>query len=301
MPEFGLVVKAYGGFFYIATGTASGRPQEIVEAVLRGKLKKENKKGALPPVLVGDKVDFLRQEGSAVIYRVHHRKTELVRPPIANVDQVVVVASASTPLPDLLLMDKIIALAESQVIDVIIALNKVDVQDPDVVKRVQSHYRQSLYPIIETSAKTGTGLAELSRNLVGRISVLAGPSGVGKSSLLKRLVPGYDPKTQPVSAKSARGRHTTRHVELLPLPNGGYIADTPGFSSLNLSDIELEELSFLFPEFQELIPECKFSGCLHIPEPGCAVKAGLQEGLVSPGRYENYCRMVEEIKAQEKW
>lgn len=297
LTDTGVVVKAYGGFFYINNSTSSGS-QRVIEATLRGKVKRA--RSNLPPVLVGDNVDFTT-DASPVIVGVHPRRTELIRPPIANVDQVVVVVSAKSPAPDLLLMDKILITAEVEVLEAIVVINKIDVTDPKLLARLTDHLKNTGYHVFQTSVAKGQGLDQLAQVLSGRITVLAGASGVGKSSLLAALVPGYEPKVQAVSIKSARGRHTTKHVELLSLPSGGFIADTPGFSSLDLEGVELHELSTLFPEFAEYIPDCRFSGCLHVPEPDCAVKEAVSSGKISQSRYEDYCLLVEEIKSRKKW
>lgn len=297
----GLVVKAYGGFFYLKKLTGDNNNQPLIVATVRGKLKLSTANSELPPVVVGDKVDFIEDNAAAVIVKVHPRSSELIRPPIANIDQVVVVCAASVPVPDFQLMDRITVRAEAEKLAVVIVINKIDSAREEILGQLQQHLRGLPYPVIKTSAVTGEGLTDLKQALLGRISVMAGPSGVGKSSLLMKLIPDYEPKIQDVSQKTARGRHTTKHVELLAIPGSGYIADTPGFSNINLDQIELAELPLLFPEFADYRLDCKFSSCMHIPEPDCAVKQALAEKKLSASRYRNYCQMVAEIQAQRKW
>jgi len=297
----GIVVKAYGGFFYLKKLGNETNNQPLLEATVRGKLKLATSSSELPPVIVGDKVDYVEDNSAVVIVKVHPRTSELIRPPIANIDQVVLVCAASVPVPDLQLMDRITVRAEAEVLDVLIVINKIDSASERILDELNQHLHGLPYPVIYTSAFTGQGLCALKEALLSRISVLAGPSGVGKSSLLRKLIPGYEPKIQAVSQKLARGRHTTKHVELLEIPGDGYIADTPGFSNINLDQIELAELPLLFPEFSDYLVDCKFSSCLHIPEPDCAVKRALAEEKISSSRYRNYCQMVAEIQAQRKW
>ena len=299
MPKTGVVVKAYGGFCYIAEQDSSTDHSQLIEATLRGRLKLEPSK--LPPVIVGDIVEYEIINSSPVITRVYPRKTELFRPPVANINQVVLVAAASSPPPDLLLLDKILVQAETNGIGILAVINKVDVAQEKVLTVLLEHFRDTGYSVIYASAVKGMGLEELAQALVGRFSVLAGPSGVGKSSLIKGLVPGYQGKVQPVSSKTERGRHTTRYVELLRLPLGGYLADTPGFSQISVAGITLFQLQNYFPEFNRFSPECRFTSCLHGPEPGCQVKEALKSGIISRTRYANYCQILAEIKAQKKW
>ena len=299
LPKTGVVVKTYGGFCYIAEKDNSTEHSQLIEATLRGRLKLEQSK--LPPVIVGDIVEYEFIKSSPVITKVYPRKTKLFRPPVANINQVVLVAAAGSPPPDLLLLDKILVQAEANGIDVLVVINKVDKAQEKVLTELQKHFSSTDYSVICSSAIKGIGLDKLAQALVGRFSVLAGPSGVGKSSLIKGLVPDYQGKVQSVSAKTERGRHTTRHVELLSLPLGGYLADTPGFSQISVAGIDVQQLPGYFPEFNQFSRKCRFTSCLHGPEPGCKVKEALENGIISRTRYANYCQILAEIKALKKW
>jgi len=299
MPE-GMIIKALSGYYYV-------RPDEggdPVQCRARGIFKK---RGVSP--LVGDRVKFSETEnGEGIVDEILPRSTELVRPPVANVDLAVLVFSVVHPDLNLLLLDKFLVHTESAGLDALIVFTKFDAADgePDrerIVESVEAArqlYESIGYGSLVTSARRGEGIEELKRRLSGRISVFAGQSGVGKSSLLNALVPGLKLETSEISKKLGRGRHTTRHVELVPLPGGGYVADTPGFSQLDFTELGVDEIGSCFREFRELAEGCKFRGCTHVHEPGCAVLAAKERGEIAESRYANYLEFMTEWKENRR-
>ena len=250
---------------------------------------------------MGDFVRFTcltNQEG--VLEDIEPRRTLMVRPPIANVSQVVIVCAAEKPPISLQLLDRLLALAAKQQLRVIICINKADLLHTDMSYFRHIYADVAGYMVLFTSAKCNKGIEQLKKELAGYLSVFAGQSGVGKSSLLNCLHPGVQLATGNLSAKSKRGRHTTRHVELIPLPDGGFVADSPGFSQLKLTAIKSNELDSLFPEFAKLKDNCRFLSCKHAEEPGCAVKAAVAEETIAQSRYEHYLYFLDEIIKQER-
>ncbi|MED4581804.1 ribosome small subunit-dependent GTPase A [Brevibacillus choshinensis] len=291
MPE-GRIVKALSGFYYVA---AEGR---IFSCRARGLFKK---KGAKVNPLVGDWVvyDAINEEEGYVM-EVGERTSELVRPPISNVDQAVLVFSMYKPAFSALLLDKFLVHTEKAGIDSVIILSKADQVSEEEVAAVVQKYEAIGYTVIPTSTKQQRGLQEVRDILHDRISVFAGQSGVGKSSLINALFPGVSLQTGDVSEKLGRGKHTTRHVELIALDGGGYVADTPGFSSLEFMDLTELDLAEAFRDFSDRAPDCKFRGCLHVTEPSCAVQDALESGELSKERYENYLQFREELKEYQR-
>lgn len=292
MPE-GRIVKALSGFYYVADG------DRVFSCRARGLFKK---KGAKVNPLVGDWVvyDAINEEEGYVM-EVGERTSELVRPPISNVDQAVLVFSMFKPAFSALLLDKFLVHTEHAGIDSIIILSKADQVPEEEVRAITGKYEAIGYTVIPTSTKQETrGLQEVREVLHDRISVFAGQSGVGKSSLINALFPGVSLQTGDVSEKLGRGKHTTRHVELIPLEGGGYVADTPGFSSLEFMDLDELDLAEAFRDFAERSPDCKFRGCLHVTEPSCAVQEGVASGELSKERYENYLQFREELKEYQR-
>lgn len=288
----GTILKGYSGFYYVKH--ANG----LYECSLRGKnrLKKIR-------FLPGDKVSFEPlSENTGVINGILARKNELIRPPIANVDQVIIVSSLANPDPDLWLLDRLTVLALWNKIDPVICFNKADLVDQEKIHFYQMIYQKANFPVVlMTSTKLKKGIDFFKDLLANKTSVLAGPSGVGKSSLLNMIQPGLKLQTGEVSEKLKRGKHTTRHVELLPLSFGGLVADTPGFSSLNLpQNIVREELSLLFPDFDGYREKCKFTTCLHKTEPQCGVREAVNKGILNQSRYNHYLAFLEEVIQQER-
>lgn len=285
----GIILKGYAGFYYVKTKCG-----QEVECSLRGRFRKE-KVNFLP----GDFVMFSKiNDSQGVIEDLLPRQTELLRPPVANVDQVILVISLADPPADLVLLDRLLVYLEQARIAPVICFNKCDLA-PEAVAQTVSIYAKVGYHHVVTSVKLGEGIAQLLEFLTDHISVFAGPSGVGKSSLLNALNPDFRLNTGEVSNKARRGKHTTRHTSLLTL-NGGYVADTPGFSRIDLPDVSREELSFLFPEMDGYRDKCRFNTCLHHKEPDCMVKGAVETGEINQARYSNYLRFLEEVIATER-
>ncbi|MDA8097486.1 MAG: ribosome small subunit-dependent GTPase A [Clostridia bacterium] len=284
----GLVVKAYGGYCFVQDGSL------VIQCTLRGRLKAE---GA---VVVGDRVRFSAiQEGRGVVEDVLPRTSLLHRPAIANVDQIIIVVAFHDPEPVLNLVDRMLVLSEASEIVTRICLNKTDLAGGANPEWLQV-YRGISYGVLLTSAVAGDGIERLGDVLRARISVFAGQSGVGKSSLINRLIPGLELRTGTVSRKLKRGRHVTRHVELLRLDQQSWVADAPGFSSLRLPNISREMLADLFPEMRDLRGRCRFHSCLHDQEPDCAVKNAVANNTIAEFRYRNYIGFLHEVIAAER-
>ncbi|MEH7234817.1 ribosome small subunit-dependent GTPase A [Bacillus sp. JJ1562] len=291
MPE-GKIIKALSGFYYVQNENG-----ELIQCRGRGVFRKNK----ITP-LVGDNVVYQADnETDGYILEVLERKNELVRPPIANVDQAILVFSAIKPDFSPLLLDRFLVLVESNDIEPIICISKTDLISDEAVQEIEEYarnYREIGYHVLLTSTKEREGLDQLLPLLDNRISVFAGQSGVGKSSLLNTLRPELELETNEISLSLGRGKHTTRHVELIEVGNG-LVADTPGFSSLEFLTIETEELSYCFPEIYKAGANCKFRGCTHISEPKCTVRQGVEDGSIKQFRYDHYVSFYEEIKERK--
>ncbi|MFN2149235.1 MAG: ribosome small subunit-dependent GTPase A [Anaerolineales bacterium] len=290
----GLIIKAQSGLFDVETSDG------IFTCRLRGRLTQGRREG--DAAAIGDRVSVqLLEDGSGIIEEIHERERVLSRQApgrpdleqvlVANPDQALFVFACADPDPNFRMLDRFLVVAERESIPAVIIANKVDLVVPRSAKEEFGLYERLGYPVHFTSAVSGKGIRGLRRQLKGKISVLAGPSGVGKTSLLNRVQPGLGLRTREFSQATGRGRHTTVAPKLIELDFGGYVADTPGLKALALWDIEPEELDAYFPELRELVAECDFSDCTHIHEPGCAVIAAVEEGRVSPERYDSYLRM----------
>ena len=269
---------------------------QIYEAYARGKLKNEE----ITP-LVGDKVEIQitdEEKGVAIIETVLPRKNEIKRPKIANIDQIIFIVSTKNPKPDLLMLDKQLAYVEKLNIEPIIVINKIDLQD--TYKHIQELYKKIGYKTIITSAKKGNGIEILRQVLKNKISVFSGNSGVGKSSIINALF-GID-KTQEgeISQKNKKGKNTTTDTKLYELEENTYIADTPGFSSFEINEIESTELDKYFREFKQEVKNCEFVGCTHIKEQNCGIKDAVEYGKISQERYDRFCQIYEQLKENEK-
>ncbi|MDO8685383.1 MAG: ribosome small subunit-dependent GTPase A [Clostridiales bacterium] len=271
------------------------RPEEIFECKARGIFRKD---GISP--LPGDRVMFsvMEEKGNkGWLEKILDRKNSLIRPAIANVDQMIVVVSVRSPEPDLLLLDRLLARATDTGLDTVICLNKIDLATDEEIDAIYDEYCDH-FKIIKTSIKFERGFIQLYEVLKDKLSVFAGQSGVGKSTILNMVMKNWLMETGSLSAKLERGKHTTRHVELFALDCGGTLADTPGFSSYELLDILPENLAALYPDFtfSEQDAVCRFRGCSHISEPDCAVKSSVEKGRTSRGRYERYVALYKETK-----
>lgn len=291
----GIIIKRYSGFYYVWDG------QHEWECSLRGKFRL-TKQSFVP----GDRVKISIVDSAkykAVIEGLEERQNELIRPTVSNVEQAIIVMAVANPEPDFWLLDRMLVMIQANEIKPVICFNKVDLLNAEKSEDIllqYSDYQDISFPFLMTSSKTGQGLDQLREILANKISVLAGPSGVGKSSLLNKLE-GLTLKTGDVGAKTERGKHTTRHVELIKLSGGGLLADTPGFSNVYLpKDMKKEELSQYYPEYLSYRKECRFNTCLHWEEPGCAVRDAVEEGMLSKGRYQRYLTLLEEIITAER-
>lgn len=284
----GTIIKGIGGFYYVKAA------DKIIECKARGIFRKEN----ITP-LVGDSVSIkLNSPENGVIEEIFPRKNSLIRPPVANVSQVAVVFATENPRPNMLIIDKFIAACEELDIEVLICINKIDLQSGSEYADI---YTKAGFDVLTLSASTGYNIDVLKKKLKDNITVFAGNSGVGKSSLLNAVLGKETFQTGEVSDKVERGRHTTRHSELLPLPSGGYIIDTPGFSSFDIAKIDASKLHLYFREFQEVNSACKFPDCSHTVEKGCSILNAVKDGTISSSRHENYTYLYNELKSIKKW
>ena len=290
----GKIVKGIAGFYYVHV-VGSG----VYECKAKGAFRKEKRKP-----LVGDNVeiDILdEEEKTGNITEIHRRKNELIRPAVANIDQALVVFAVTKPKPHLNLLDRFLVMMECKEIPVVLCFNKKDLSEDREWKKLQSIYETCGYPTIFSSAAKEENIDMVRQALHGKTTVLAGPSGVGKSSLINLLHPEAGMETGDISRKIERGKHTTRHSELFPLDECSYIMDTPGFSSLYVNDFEKEDLKMYFREFEPYEGECRFQGCSHIHEPGCRVKEALETGKIPESRYKNYLEMYKELEEKRRY
>lgn len=290
----GKIIKGIGGFYYVF-----GQNGATYECKAKGIFRNQNIKP-----LVGDdvEVDILDEEAKkGNITNILERRNELIRPAVANVDQALIIFAAAKPSPNLNLLDRFLILMLRQQVETIICFNKKDVVTEKEIGLLEETYRNCGYHILFTSTYTEEGIAALGQMLEHKTTVLAGPSGVGKSSIVNLLSPQANTKTGEISEKIQRGKHTTRHSELIAIGGDSYVCDTPGFSSLYLQDMEKDELKNFFPEFAEYESECRFLGCMHLNEPGCRVKDALAEGKISKVRYKNYKELFEELNQKKKF
>ncbi len=283
----GIITKGIGGFYYVKV------IDKIYECRARGLFRKNN---TIP--LIGDKVliKVNKEDNTGYVEHIFDRITELKRPPVSNVNQAIIVFAAQKPDPNLWLLDRFLLLASYQGLDVVICLNKSDLDSEGKVDYIYNIYNTAGYKIIKTSCKNNSGIDEVKNLLRDKITVFAGPSGVGKSTLLNSIQSNLKLQTGDISQKTSRGKHTTRHVELIELDLGGWVVDTPGFSTLNIDFLEETELEKYFIEIYDKSSLCKFSGCSHYKEPGCEVKKAVDNGQISKSRYDNYLNMLQEIK-----
>lgn len=288
----GTIVKGIAGFYYVKS------QNQIFQCKARGVFKNQ---GISPAV--GDLVEFETGEGQeddGLITDIEPRKNQFIRPPIANVDCFAVVMAAAHPKPNLAVADKFLVMAEKSGTDVVFCINKVDLAKASAVEKLREIYG-SVYPVVCLSGTTGQGLEELKQRIKGKQTALAGPSGVGKSTILNALIPEAAAETGDISRKTKRGRHTTRHSELFDLGDGTMIFDTPGFTSFDILEADEEELQHLYPEFLPHLGSCRYDNCRHIKEPDCAVRQAVEEGKISRQRYESYVTQLSEIRSRKPY
>ena len=286
----GRIIRSISGFYDVQT------PAGVISCRARGILRKN---GESP--LTGDMVEIARERGKGMVEKILPRKNSFIRPAVANVDALVVFAANVNPVTEPFLIDRVAAIAGDQEVQVVLCVNKCDLDPALDLVRI---YKHAGFPVITTSAETGEGVEELRQLLEGKLTAFTGNSGVGKSSILNRLCPELALPTGEVSEKLGRGRHTTRHVELYRLGEGTYVADTPGFSSFDTDQMDVilkENLQYAFPDFGHLLGKCQFHDCSHRREPGCAVTAALAAGEIEPTRYDSYLRLYEKASQIKTW
>ena len=288
----GIILKALSGFYYVDGGDGA-----LTACRGRGKFRHQK----LTP-LVGDRVRFTPLgEGAGILDEILPRKNQFQRPAVANIDQLVVIASGAVPVTDPFLIDRVVSIAEGRDCEPVICINKCDL---DAAEELYQTYRKAGFLTLRVSAETGEGIPELAAAIAGKVSAFTGNSGVGKSSILNALEPEFRLQVGEVSDKLGRGRHTTRHVELFRLSSGAIVADTPGFSSFDTEGMELrrpEELQYTFREFAPYLDQCRFTGCAHVKEKGCAVLAAVKAGAIAPSRHASYVRLYEQAKEVPEW
>ena len=287
----GLIIRCIGGLYTVACG------EELVDCRARGRFRLEEVRP-----MVGDRVRIQRPEtGTAVIRELCDRQNSLIRPAVANIGTLVVIASEAPPVTQTFLIDRVSAIAGHKGIDMIVCINKCDEKRGDALYEI---YTEAGFRVIRTSAVTGEGVEELRSVMQEGIFVLTGNSGVGKSSLLNRIDPDWGAQVGALSERIGRGRQTTRHVELYQLPTGAYVADTPGFQSFDVERMDLvlkDDLAHAFREFADYIPDCRYVDCRHIREQGCAVRAAVEAGKIPRSRYESYLMLYESMKDIHAW
>ncbi|MFT8347851.1 ribosome small subunit-dependent GTPase A [Clostridium saccharoperbutylacetonicum] len=285
----GKIIKGIGGFYYIKT------EQGLIECKARGKFRYKDIKP-----MVGDDVTIEIEKGKGVIEDIHKRKSQLVRPTVANVSLAFIVFAVKNPDINFDLLNKFLILCEYNNIEVVVCLNKIDLVSDEEREEIRKRINDIGYEVVYINAKKGIGIDGLVEKIKGNITVLCGPSGAGKSTLINKLSNKEHMETGKVSEKLGRGKHTTRHSELIDVSDG-YIVDTPGFSTLEIKDLmDKNSLKYCFPEFTEYNDKCKFRGCFHYKEPGCVLKEAVENGDINKYRYEFYVKSLEEIIEEEK-
>ncbi len=288
----GIIIKGIGGFYYVDVN------KKIYECRARGLFRNKNIKP-----LVGDfaTIDVIsEQDAKGYVVEIKERHVELLRPNVANVEQVIITMAVKKPNPNYILLDKLIILAESNNLEPIICFNKIELVDIEDINEIRDIYKNAGYTVVLTSVKENIGIEELRSVMKDHINVFAGPSGVGKSSLTNLLQPGLELKVGEISEKISRGKHTTRHSELIELDFGGFVLDTPGFTSLDLSMINADVLALYYREFNDLSKPCKFADCRHINEPKCVVIEKVANGTISKKRYDSYLYIYNEIASRKE-
>ena len=289
----GKIVKGIAGFYYVNVDGI------LYECKAKGVFRKDHRKPLVGDDVLLEVLDEEKKIGN--VTELLPRKSELMRPAVANVDQGMVIFAMTSPAPNLNLLDRFLIMMDRQKLPCLICFNKMDLDDGKLMETYRSAYEKSGHPLLFISAKEGTGLKELRAFLEGKTTTVAGPSGVGKSSLINHLLGETAMETGSLSAKIDRGKHTTRHSELLRIDQDSFIFDTPGFSSLEVMDLEKEELAAYYEEFVPFEKYCRFGGCSHVTELVCGIKQAVETGEIPRIRYENYCQLYGELKNKRKY
>ena len=290
----GKIIKGIAGFYYIYAEDGN-----IYECKAKGIFRKDNFKP-----LVGDNVEITvlnEEEKEGSVTSILPRRNSLIRPAVANAHQAFLIFAMENPKPNFLLLDRFLIMMKQQEIPAVICFNKKDVGEKEEMEKLYEIYTGCGYRVVLSSTYEGEGMDEIHEILKGKTTVVAGPSGVGKSSITNCMQGEVQMETGEISKKLKRGKHTTRHSQVIPVEKNTFLVDTPGFSSLYLTDMKEEELRDYFPEFVMYEPQCRFQGCMHIHEPGCAVKKALSEGKISQQRYDNYLALYEELKEKRRY
>ena len=290
----GKIIKGIAGFYYIYAEDGN-----VYECKAKGIFRKDNFKP-----LVGDNVEITvlnEKEKEGSVTSILPRRNSLIRPAVANVDQAFLIFAMENPKPNFLLLDRFLIMMKQQEIPAVICFNKKDVGEKEEMEKLYEIYTGCGYRVVLSSTYEGEGMDEIHEILKGKTTVVAGPSGVGKSSITNCMQGEVQMETGEISKKLKHGKHTTRHSQVIPVEKNTFLVDTPGFSSLYLTDMKEEELRDYFPEFVMYEPQCRFQGCMHIHEPGCAVKKALSEGKISQQRYDNYLALYEELKEKRRY
>ena len=288
----GLIRKGIGGFYYVQTEAG------LIEAKGRGIFKKDGITLAVGDFVDIDIIDEAEKKG--VINEILPRKNQFIRPPIVNVDVFLIVFAATRPKANFALVDKFLVMAEMHNVEAVICINKCDGASEAELAEMKAVY-EPVYPVLCVSGKTGQGLAELEAQIAGKTAALAGPSGVGKSTILNAMIPHANMETGEISEKTKRGRHTTRHVELFSVDGGGMVFDTPGFTSFEILEAGEEDLRLYYPEIERYEGQCRYDNCRHMTEPDCAVREAVRKGEIHSSRYASYKANLEEIRSRKKY
>ena len=289
----GKIIKGIAGFYYVHNG------EHIYECKAKGVFRKDNMKPLVGDDCIIEVIDEEKKLGN--ISEILDRKNSLIRPNVANVDQALVIFALVKPEPNFNLLDRFLILMKQNDVPCIIVFNKTDLADDETLERTRQIYKDSSHQLIFTCAKKNEGIEDIKQTLKGKTTTVAGPSGVGKSTLINLIQDNKKMETGAISEKIDRGKHTTRHSELIALDDNSYIFDTPGFSSLSLFDINKEELAGFYPEFALYEKDCRFDNCVHKNEPVCGVKQAVDSGLISRVRYENYLLLLSECENARRW